>query len=89
MIRLFQRRGKRGWGNDPLVDPKKTVLPLRNIKLRMLNFVKARMEVFDISKTMSVSRINDEKTEDTIFVSPCIKILKVTENFNEALNIWR
>jgi len=28
---LFQRRVKRGWGNDPLVDPQKIVLPPCNI----------------------------------------------------------
>jgi len=66
---LFQRRGKRGWGNDPLVDTQKIVLHPCNIKPKVMNFVKVRMGVFNISKTMPVSRIIDAKTEDTVFVS--------------------
>jgi hypothetical protein len=34
-----------------------------------MTFVKVRMEVFDIIKTMPVSRINDAKIKDTVFVS--------------------
>jgi hypothetical protein len=48
-------------GNDPLVDPQKIVLPPCNIKPKVMNFVKVRMEDFNISKTMPVSRIIDAK----------------------------
>jgi hypothetical protein len=34
-----------------------------------MNFAMVSMEVFDISKTMPVSRIIDAKIEDKIFVS--------------------
>jgi len=76
---LFQRRGKRGWGNVPLVDPQKTVLPLCNINEWWL--VKVRMKVFDINKKRQVSRITDAKIEDTVFVSSWIEQLKNYSKF--------
>ena len=47
----------------------------------MTTFVKVRMEVFDISKTMPVSRITDAKIEDTVFVSSWIEKLKNYSKF--------
>ena len=84
------RPGYKNVRYQPLVNPRKILLPPLHIKLELMkNFVKAMDPTSDGFQYLQrkFPRISEAKLKEGIFVGPQIRQLMLDSNFDESLNV--